>query len=85
VQRMPARPRRLSPKDLDALRRAHAVLERPSFVARVSGVLGTPVQAGVQLLPPSLYRGIQGAVETAVARAQCCDQLAPRRSAGRLA
>jgi len=66
---MPARSRRLSPEDLDALRRAHAVLERPSFVARVSGVLGTPVQAGLQLLPPSLYWGILGAVETAVARA----------------
>jgi hypothetical protein len=69
VQGMPARPRKLSPEDLDALRRAHAVLERPSFIARVGGVLGTPVQAGLQLLPRSLYQGIQGAVETAVARA----------------
>jgi EcsC protein family len=65
-----ARPvRRLSPEGRAILQRAHEALERPSFAARLSGVLGTPVQAGLSMLPPGLHARIQDATEAAIARA----------------
>lgn len=66
---MPARKKLLSPEDHAALRHAYEVLERPSFAARVSGVLGTPVRGAFELLPPSWYRGIHDAAEAAIGRA----------------
>jgi hypothetical protein len=61
--------RRLSAEDRTALQRAHDALERPCFAARLSGVLGTPVQAGLSLLPPGWHTRIQDATEAAIARA----------------
>jgi hypothetical protein len=61
--------RRLSSEDRAILQRAHQALERPSFAARLSGVLGTPVQAGLEMLPPGWHAKIRDAADAAIARA----------------
>lgn len=40
-----------SPKDLDDLRNAKKVLEHPSFAARVSNLVGTPIEKMIEALP----------------------------------
>jgi hypothetical protein len=42
---------RLSPDHLEELRRAKALLERPGLAARVTGLIGMPVEKAMDLLP----------------------------------
>ncbi|WP_341647894.1 EcsC family protein [Thauera humireducens] len=51
----------LSPADLDALARARALLERPSLTARLSSLVGSPLEKGMAHLPAS-WRGKVGAI-----------------------
>jgi hypothetical protein len=51
------------------LRAAFDALEYPSFAARLSSVLGTPLEAGLRLLHPAWERAIRRAAEVAVNRA----------------
>jgi hypothetical protein len=51
----------LSPADLDTLARARALLERPSLTARLSSLVGSPLEKGMAHLPAS-WRGKVGAI-----------------------
>lgn len=59
----------LSPDDSQALTRAHQRLEHASLAARLSGVVGTPIEVALKLLPGSWYQRLHGLAETGVARA----------------
>jgi hypothetical protein len=59
----------LSPEDRALLMHARARLEHPSFAARLSSVVGTPIETGLKLLPRRWYRRLHDAAEAGVARA----------------
>jgi hypothetical protein len=45
---------------------AHKHLEHPSFAARLSNVIGSPIEQGFKLLPKSWYRRMDAAVELSI-------------------
>lgn len=51
----------LSPADLDDLTRARTLLDRPSLAARLSNLVGSPLEKGMAHLPAS-WRGRAGAL-----------------------
>jgi hypothetical protein len=55
--------------DLQTLQRAVQRLEHPSLAARLSGVVGTPIELALQLLPRRWYRRVHETAEGAVATA----------------
>jgi hypothetical protein len=55
--------------DLECLTKAHHCLEHPSFAARLTNVVGTPIDIALQLLPKSWYRRLHGAAEAAIRKA----------------
>lgn len=55
--------------DLAELRKAKKLLEKPGFVARVSGVVGAPVEKGLKVLPGFVQRFINFLTRKAVERA----------------
>jgi hypothetical protein len=59
----------MEPADLEILRLARGRLEHPSFAARLSNVVGTPVDVALHLLPSGWYRRLHGASETAIRKA----------------
>ena len=61
----PALPR----EALDELERAWLALERPSFAAQLSSILGTPLEQIIRLLPAEWSARLRGAAEAAVVRA----------------
>ncbi len=62
-------PEGLPPADEQALRDAWCRLERPSFAARASSVLGTPLEAGLRRLPRSFRRRLDSVTERALEHA----------------
>lgn len=56
----------LPAEDMDDLRWAHAHLEHPSFAARLSTVLGVPIETGMEILPKSWQRPLQQTLEQTV-------------------
>jgi hypothetical protein len=44
----------ISPEDLEALKYAKRILEKPSLAARITGALGTPLEKGLGLLPENI-------------------------------
>lgn len=54
---------------LDELERAWLALERPSFAAQLSSILGTPIEQFLRLLPGQVHDRIRGAAEAAIVRA----------------
>jgi hypothetical protein len=59
----------IEPDDLEQLRKAHQTLEHPSLAARLSSLVGTPIEIALQLMPRPWYRRVHGAAETAVGKA----------------
>jgi len=59
-------PQTLSPDDREALRRAHAHLEHPSLAARLTNVVGTPIETAFGLLPRRWYRHIHRSAERSI-------------------
>jgi hypothetical protein len=57
-----------NPSDQSSLERAFALLERPSFAAKVTRALGMPVSKMLALLPPYWSAGISAATQTAVGK-----------------
>ena len=55
--------------DLEQLRRAFETLEHPSLAARISNVVGTPIEIAAHLLPKPWYRRIHDAADRAVGKA----------------
>jgi hypothetical protein len=58
-----------SKEDLADLRRAKALLENPGFAAKLSGMLGSPVEKGVKMLPRTWQRSVHTATEAALMKA----------------
>lgn len=59
----------LSRAELVELRAAHDRLEEPSFAARLTHVIGTPIEAGLRLLPPGWHRRVRSAAEASISQA----------------
>jgi hypothetical protein len=56
----------ISEKDLEALRWAQECLEYPSFAARLSNMIGTPIETGLKLLPTWWYDKLHTVAELSV-------------------
>lgn len=59
----------LSKDELDELRRAKEMLENPGLAAKLSGILGSPLEKGLKMLPAPVQRGINKATEAALMKA----------------
>ena len=59
----------LSKSELAELKRAKALLENPSLAARVSAMLGAPIDKGVKMLPARFQKIVHEAAETAMMKA----------------
>lgn len=60
---------RLEPRDLERLRWATEHLEHPSLAARLSSLIGTPIETAVKLLPRPLSRQAHRLAQAAVGQA----------------
>ncbi len=58
----------ISPEDWASLRKAVYALEHPSLAARLTSVLGTPIEEGIKLLPTSWYQRLRRSTESAMQR-----------------
>lgn len=56
-------------EDLADLHKAIDLLESPSVIARLSNIIGSPLESAVKKLPASVSRKINGAVEAAMHKA----------------
>ena len=56
----------LSEEELADLQWAHRHLENPSLAARISHVIGFPIENGLKVLPKSWYQRIHGAAEQSI-------------------
>lgn len=61
--------RSLTPADVASLREARLLLESESFIARVTSVLGTPIETGMKRLPPGFRTRILSIAEASLERA----------------
>lgn len=59
----------LNRDELAALRWAHDQLEEPSLAARLTHVIGTPIEAGLRLLPLDWHRRVRAVAETSIRHA----------------
>jgi hypothetical protein len=59
----------LPAKDLDDLRYARTLLENPSLAARLTNLLGTPIEKGLELLPANWSGALSVAARSALTRA----------------
>jgi hypothetical protein len=58
--------KKLEIQELKDLIWAHKHLEHPSFAARLSNVIGSPIEQGFKLLPKSWYQYLDSAVELSI-------------------
>jgi len=59
----------ISEQDMLVLREACEHLEHPSLAARLSNVVGTPIEVLLNLLPRRWFKGLQGTAERAIVKA----------------
>lgn len=59
----------LSRSDLEDLRQAKMLLENPGLAAKLSSMLGSPVEKGMKMLPSKIQKGIHAATEAALMKA----------------
>lgn len=57
-----------APSDLERLRWATEHLEHPSLAARLTNIVGTPIEIAVRLLPRPLYRQVRGWADVAIGK-----------------
>jgi hypothetical protein len=55
--------------DLDDLKRAKAFLENPGHVAKLTNMVGSPVERGMKMLPSRMQAGVHKATEAALLKA----------------
>src|SRR5262245_28819056 len=60
---------RLSDEDRDALRRAKDLLENPGLAAKITDVIGVPIEKAFELLPAKWAEVVNGATRKALERA----------------
>ena len=59
----------LSEEDRELLRKAHHGLEHPSLAARLTGIVGMPIEIALKLLPKPWWRELHAAMERGIAKA----------------
>lgn len=59
----------LDKRDLEDLRRAKLILENPGLAAKLSSMLGSPVEKGMKMLPKKWQRTVHTATEAALMKA----------------
>lgn len=59
----------LSTSDLEDLKRAKAMLENPGLAAKLSAMLGSPLEKGLKMLPGAVQKGVNKATEAALMKA----------------
>ncbi len=62
-------PQSISSADQSSLIQAYHRLEYPSFAARLSNVVGAPIEMGMKLLPRQWYLNVQRCAEQAISKA----------------
>ncbi len=55
--------------DLDDLKRAKTLLENPGLAARITDLIGTPIEKGLELLPDNWNKKIGNVTQTALTKA----------------
>jgi hypothetical protein len=55
--------------DLDDLKRAKRLLENPGIAAKLSSLVGSPVERGIRMLPSRVQTGVHRATEAALLKA----------------
>lgn len=56
----------ISTEDAETLKMAHHLLQNPGLVAKLSNLIGEPIEAGLKSLPESVTKVITAAVEKAI-------------------
>jgi EcsC protein family len=56
------------PRDIEALERAFALLESPSVVAKLTNIVGKPLESALDRLPDGASRRVHSAVQAALTR-----------------
>jgi len=56
-------------QDLDDLKRAKELLENPGIAAKLSNIVGSPVEKGIKMLPARMQSSVHKATETALLKA----------------
>jgi hypothetical protein len=56
----------LEPEEIEELIWAHSHLEHPSFAARLSNLIGSPIEQGFKLLPKRWYQRLDATLELSV-------------------
>jgi hypothetical protein len=59
----------LSNEELNELRYAKSLLDNPGFTARMANVLGSPIEKGIQMLPPEWSESLNKSVRRALLKA----------------
>lgn len=59
----------LPKSDLEELKRAKRLLENPGIAAKLSAVVGSPVEKGLRMLPARMQAAVHNATETALMKA----------------
>lgn len=59
----------LAAEDMARLHHAYRQLEHPSLAARLSSVVGTPIEIAIKLLPQRWHRGLHATAEKAIGKA----------------
>jgi hypothetical protein len=59
----------LSPEEIEALRTAKSLLEHPSLAAKITSIIGTPIERGVALLPAKWSEVVNSATRIALEQA----------------
>ena len=59
----------MTESDLDALIAARNTLESPGLVARLSNLVGNPIEQGMKLLPAACHDTLDAVVRSALQRA----------------
>ena len=62
-------PQVIDTDDIQLLRQAYMTMEHPSLAARLSNVIGTPIELAMGLLPRYWYKKLHGTAENALAKA----------------
>ena len=72
-----------SEEDLQALREAKRRLEHPGLTAKITALIGRPLESGFKMLPPKWHRTIGSATHTALLKGLEYSLLTMRRSDAR--
>jgi len=59
----------LTPSDLEQLKAAKTLLENPGIAAKLSAVVGSPMEKGIKMLPKRFQGSVHKATQTALMRA----------------